>query len=160
MSYLTDVHVTLSFISIATGLVVLYGLITGSLMNSWSFLFFLTTFVTSVTGFLFAYHGFTPALAVGVLSIATLFAAMVARYHFHFRGPWRAVYVVGTVVALYLNSFVLVVQVFLKIPVLHRLAPTGSETPFVLSQSILLAVYLGAGTLAIRGFGRIAVGRS
>ncbi|MGA2365345.1 MAG: hypothetical protein ABSG12_07610, partial [Steroidobacteraceae bacterium] len=75
-------------------------------------------------------------------------------YRFHLSGPWRWVYVVCVVIALYFNSFVLVVQAFLKIPGLHVLAPTGSERPFALAQGLVLAFYLLTGALAIKGFRR------
>jgi hypothetical protein len=148
----TVVHVLLSLIGILLGLVVLVGLLTAKPMNAWTLLFLATTLATSLTGFLFAFHGFTPALGVGVLSIFILAATIAARYGFHLAGAWRWVYVVGAVVALYLNSFVLVVQSFLKIPVLHSLAPTGSELPFVVAQGIALIFYVVTGLLAVKRF--------
>jgi len=50
--------------------------------------------------------------------------------------------VVTAAMALYLNCFVAVVQSFLKIPALHALAPTGSEPPFVVAQSVVLAIFI------------------
>jgi hypothetical protein len=115
-------------------------------------LFLATTLATSLTGFLFPFHGFTPALGVGVLSIFILAATSAARYGFHLASAWRWVYVVGAVVALYFNSFVLVVQSFLKIPVLHSLAPTVSELPFVVAQGIAVIFYVVTGLLAVKRF--------
>ena len=60
---------------------------------------------------------------VGILSLVVLAAAILALYVFHLAGPWRWLYVVGAVVALYFNSFVGVVQSFQKLPA--RLAPPG-----------------------------------
>jgi hypothetical protein len=97
-------------------------------------------------------HGFTPALGVGILSMFILAATIAARYGFYLRGAWRWVYVVGVVAALYFNSFVLVVQSFLKLPVLHMLAPNGSEPAFTLTQGIVLVFYLVAGFLAVKRF--------
>jgi len=154
MSDFTAIHVLLSLIGIASGLVVLLGLITARAMSSWTLLFLLTTLATSVTGFFFPFHGFTPALGVGILSVFVLLAVMAARYQFHLRSAWRNVYVVGAVLALYFNSFVLVVQAFLKVSVLHNVVPTGSEPPFVFAQAVVLAFYLVTGALAIRGFAR------
>ena len=54
--------------------------------------------------------------------------------------------------ALYLNSFVLVVQAFLKIPALHALAPTGSGPAFALAQGVVLMFYLVTGFLAVKEF--------
>jgi len=154
MSTFTAIHVLLSLIGIASGLVVLFGLIAANTMSGWTLLFLVTTLATSVTGFFFPFHGFTPAIGLGILSVFVLIAAITARYRFHFSGAWRWVYVVGAVTALYFNSFVLVVQAFLKIPGLHMLAPTGSERPFALAQAIVLAFYLVTGVLAVKGFRR------
>jgi hypothetical protein len=157
LSTFTNIHVLLSLVGIASGLVVLFGLMTANAMRRWTLLFLATTLATSLTGFFFPFHGFTPALGVGTLSVFILIAAMGARYRFHLTDGWRWVYVVGAVTALYLNSFVLVVQAFLKIPVLHALAPTGSEQPFVLAQALVLAFYLVTGALAIKGFRHAAL---
>jgi len=154
MNTFTSIHVLLSLIGMASGLVVLFGLITASWMSSWTLLFLVTTLATSVTGFFFPFHGFTPALGLGILSIIILIAAIAARYRFHLTGAWRLVYVVSAVAALYFNSFVMVVQAFLKIPALHMLAPTGSERPFALAQALVLVFYLVTGTLAVKGFRR------
>ena len=156
MEPFTAVHVLLSLIGIFSGLVVLFGLCTANPMNGWTLLFLATTLATSVTGFFFPIHGFTPGLGVGTLSIFILAVTIVARYGFHLAGAWRWLYVVGAVAALYFNSFVLVVQAFLKIPLLHALAPTGSGPIFALAQGVALAFYLVTGYVAVKRF-RLAV---
>ena len=148
----TAVHVLLSLIGILSGLVVLFGLLTANPMNGWTLLFLATTLATSVTGFFFPIHGFTPALGVGILSVFILAVTIAARYGFDLAGAWRWIYVVGAVAALYFNSFVLVVQSFLKIPVLHTLASNGSEPAFTLMQGIVLVFYLVTGSLAVKRF--------
>ena len=120
------VHVALSLIGIFSGLVVLYGLLTANRMNGWTMLFLVTTVATSVTGFGFPFHGFTPAINLGIISLVVLTPTIVARYAFHLAGSWRWIYVVGAVLALYFNVFVLVAQLFQKVPALHALAPNGS----------------------------------
>lgn len=152
MTTFTAVHVLLSLIGIAAGLVVLVGMRTSQLLAGWTLLFLATTLATSVTGFLFPFHGFTPALAVGVLSVVILAGAIAARYGFHFVGKWRAVYVVTAVSALYFNSFVLVVQAFLKIPALHSLAPNGAGPVFALVHVVVLVFYGVAGVLCFKAF--------
>jgi uncharacterized protein YggT (Ycf19 family) len=152
MTLFTAVHVLLSLIGILSGLVVLYGLCTANPMNAWTLLFLTSTLATSVTGFFFPFHGFTPALGLGVVSTFILAVAIGARYGFHLAGAWRRVYVIGAAAALYLNSFVLVVQAFLKVPVLHALAPTGSGPVFALAQGVVLVFYLVTGFLAVKGF--------
>ena len=152
MTLFTAVHVLLSLIGILSGLIVLYGLCTANPMNAWTLLFLISTLATSVTGFFFPFHGFTPALGFGIVSIVILAVAIGARYRFHLAGAWRWVFVVGAVAAFYLNSFVLVVQAFLKIPALHTLALTGSEPAFALAQGVVLMFYLVTGFLAVKGF--------
>jgi len=44
------------------------------------------------------------------------------------------------------------VQSFLKIPVLHMLAPNGSEPAFTLTQGIALVFYLVTSFLAVKRF--------
>jgi hypothetical protein len=152
MDTFTVVHVVLSLIGILSGLVVLCGLLTAKRMNGWTMLFLVTTVATSVTGFGFPFHGFTPAIILGILSLIVLTAAIAARYAFHLAASWRWIYVLGSIVALYFNVFVLVVQAFLKIPALHALAPKGSEPPFAMAQGIVLVLFILAGTLSVRRF--------
>jgi hypothetical protein len=156
MTTFTAVHVLLSLIGILAGLVVLLGLLTSNLMNGWTVLFLATTFATSVTGFFFPIRGFTPALGVGILSVFILAVTIAVRYGFGLTGASRWVYVVGAVAALYLNSFVLVVQSFLKIPVLHTLAPSGSEPAFTVTQGIVLVFYVVTGFLGVKRFRPVA----
>jgi hypothetical protein len=157
MDTFTLVHVALSLIGILSGLIVLCGLFTSNRMNGWTLLFLVTTVATSATGFGFPFHGFTPAIGVGILSLIVLTLAIAARYVFQLAGSWRWIYVIGSVVALYFNVFVLVVQAFLKIPALHALAPKGSEPPFAIAQGIVLVLFILAGILSVKRFHPVAV---
>jgi hypothetical protein len=56
------------------------------------------------------------------------------------------------VLAFYLNVFVLVVQLFEKVPILTRLAPTQSEAPFAVAQLVVLAIFVALGVLAVKRF--------
>jgi hypothetical protein len=154
MTTFTFVHVLLSLVGILSGFIVLYGLLTSNLVDRWTSVFLATTLATSVTGFLFPFHGVTPAIVLGVLSIIALAAAAAGRYAFHLSGAWRWIYVAGSVIALYFNVFVLVVQVFAKVPVLHALAPTQppSGPAFAASQGIVLVFFVVAGVFAVRRF--------
>jgi hypothetical protein len=152
MTTFTAVHVLISLIGIASGLLVLNGLCRNRALDGWTAVFLAATLATSVTGFFFPYHGFTPALGVAAISVVLLCVAIVARYGRHLHGQWRWLYVVGAVAALYLNSFVLVVQSFLKVPALHSLAPTGSGPVFAIVQAIVLAFFVVTGILAAKRF--------
>jgi hypothetical protein len=149
---LLEIHVALSLVGIASGLVVLYGLLTGKALGGWTALFLATTILTSVTGFPLAPFGFDPPRAIGTLSLILLAIAVGAYYLFHLAGAWRWVYVVSAMTSLYLNCFVLVFQGFLKVPALHDLAPTQSEPPFLIAQSAVLIIFVVLGFLAVRKF--------
>jgi hypothetical protein len=148
----TLLHTGLSLIGIVAGLVALFGLFRNNALNGWTLVFLATTVATTLTGFLFPFRGFTPAIGTGIVSSLVLAVTVLARYTFNFAGPWRWIYVVGAVVSLYLNCFVLVVQSFLKVPALHELAPQGSEPAFVLTQGLVLVLFVIAGFLAVRRF--------
>jgi hypothetical protein len=135
MKAFTLFHVVISLIGIFSGFLVVGGLLSSRLLPGWTKIFLWTTTLTSVTGFLFPVAHFLPSHAVGILSLVVLAFALVALYPKGLRGPWRWVYAVTAILALYLNCFVLVVQLFLKVPALHALAPTGSETPFAITQA-------------------------
>ena len=152
MTTFTFVHVVISLVAIFSGLVTVFGMIAGKRLDGWTGLFLVMTVLTSVTGFMFPYHGFTPAIGVGILSLVALAMAIVARYRRHLVGGWRRTYVISAVIALYLNVFVLVVQLFEKVPVLHAMAPKGSEPPFLITQAIVMVIFVVLGILAAKKF--------
>jgi hypothetical protein len=144
----TLVHVILSLIGILSGFVVVFGLLQGKRLNGLTVLFLTTTALTSVTGFAFPNSHITPGIILGILSLVVLAVAIAARYIFHLTGAWLRVYVIGTVLALYFNVFVLIAQCFQKIPALKALAPTGTEPPFLIAQLIVMALFIALGVLA------------
>ena len=121
---------------IGSGVVVASGLLAAKRLEGWTALFLTSTVATSLTGFGFPVEHLLPSHVVGALSLIVLAVAILARYALHLSGGWRWIYVVCTVLALYLNVFVGIVQVFLKVPGLRAAAPTQSETPFVLTLTI------------------------
>jgi hypothetical protein len=150
----TLIHVVISVLGIITGLVVVGGFIAGARLNGWAALFLATTILTSVTGFGFPFASVSPAHIVGAISLVLLAACLVARYGKRLAGRWRATYVITAVAALYLNVFVLVVQLFAKTPALAQLAPTQQEAPFAVTQALILALFVWLGSAALRGFRR------
>jgi hypothetical protein len=152
LTLLLQVHVALSLIGIASGLVVLYGLLIGRPFAGWTALFLATTILTSVTGFPLPPYGFDPPRALGVISLVLLAAAVAGLYVFHLAGAWRWIYIVTAVASLYLNVFVGVVQSFQKLSFLQPLAPTQSEPPFVVAQLVVLVAFIALGALAVIRF--------
>jgi hypothetical protein len=145
-------HVLLSLIGIGSGLVVAFGLMKSKLLPGWNTWFLVTTIATSVTGFLFPFHKLTPGHVLGILSLIALALAAFALYGRRLAGGWRRTYVITAMIALYFNVFVLVVQLFEKVPTLKALAPTQSETPFKVAQVSVLVFFVFLGFLAAKKF--------
>jgi hypothetical protein len=148
----TTLHVLISLIGIASGVVAMAGLPSGRLLGGWTGLFLWTTVLTSATGFLFHSARIGPPHIVGAISLVVLALTLPALYVFRLRGLWRVTYVVGAILALYLNAFVGVVQAFQKIAALHAVAPNGNEPPFVVAQLAVLAAFVGFTVFALRRF--------
>lgn len=148
----TLIHVVLSLVGMFAGLVVAGGLVAGKRLDGWTGVFLVTTVLANVTGFGFPFVSFLPSHAVGIISLVVLAIVIVARYWKRLTGAWRGVYVVGAVLALYLNVFVLLAQLFRRLPALIAAAPTQKEPPFLVTQLVVLAVFVWLGREAIRGF--------
>jgi hypothetical protein len=151
-SSFTLVHVVLSLIGIFSGLIVLFAMLGGKRLDGWTALFLATTVLTSVTGFFFPRSQVLPSHIVGVISLIVLAAAIVALYVYRLAGSWRWIYVAGAVLALYLNIFVGIVQAFQKLPFLQPLAPTQSEPPFLVTQLVVLAIFILLGVMGVKRF--------
>jgi len=152
MTTFTIVHVVLSLIGIISGFVVAAGLLSSKRLDGWTILFLATTLATSLTGFGFPVDRLLPSHVVGAISLVVLAFALYARYRRLMAGGWRSIYVVTAVAALYLNVFVLVVQLFLKVPALNALAPTQTEPPFAIAQLVVLVAFAGLGAAAVKRF--------
>jgi hypothetical protein len=152
MDTYTFVHVVLSLVGIGTGLIVFLGFIADAEMPGLTAIFLVTTVLTSATGFGFPFTKLLPSHIVGIISLVFLAAAIYALYGARLAGAWRWIYVLTASVALYLNVFVLIVQLFQKVAPLHAVAPTQSETPFVAAQALTLLVFVALGYLAVRRF--------
>jgi hypothetical protein len=148
----TTLHVIITLIGILTGLIVLAELLADRYSKLWTGLFLLFTILTSVTGFFFHSKMIGPPHIVGGISLVVLAVALVALYGGKLAGAWRSAYVVTAVLALYLNVFVLVAQLFQKVPFLNTFAPTGKEPPFAVAQGIVLIAFIVLGVLAVRRF--------
>ena len=155
----TLLHVVISLVAIGSGIIAVIGMLGSHRMPGWTALFLGMTVLTSVTGFLFPIHGFTPALAVGAVSLAILAGALVALYARHLEGQWRWIYVVTAVAALWFNVFVLIVQSFQKLMLLNPRAPQvgppfaePTNTQFMIVQIAALVVMIVLGALAVRRF--------
>jgi hypothetical protein len=148
----TFLHVLISLIGIGSGLMVMYGFLIGKRLDGINAIFLVTTVLTSVTGFGFPAAHLLPSHIVGIISLVLLAVAIPARYVFRLGGAWRRTYVITAAMALYLNVFVLVVQLFEKVPALKALAPTQKEPPFLIAQVAVMLIFIGLTFLSARRF--------
>jgi hypothetical protein len=147
----TLIHVVLSIVGILAGLVSVGGLMTGVRLNGWIGTYLVTTFLTNATGFFFPFARIMPSHILGALSLVILPLAMAALYWKHLAGAWRTVFVVCSVTALYFNVFVLMVQLFAKVPLLIAVAPTQKSPAFGATQLLILVVFVILGRAAVKG---------
>jgi len=152
MSTFTLIHVAISLIGIATGLVVVYGFVVGKKLPAWNAVFLLMTILTSVTGFFFPFHGITPGIVVGVISLVVLAVAVLA-----WNKKWTKTYIVTATIAEFFNVLVLIVQSFMKIAPLHALAPKGTEPITNVAKVVALVLFVALAWVAIRR-GRFVLG--
>jgi len=153
---LTLSHVAISLIAIASGFAVVYGLFNSSRMPRTTLVFLVTTFLTSLTGFIFfSRDALLPSHITGIIALIVLVPTCIALYTKKLAGSWRRIYVIGAVISLYLNVFVLVVQLFLKVSALHALAPNAPanpEPPFKIAQGVVLVLFVAIGFFAMKRF--------
>ena len=145
MSTFTLIHVAISLIGILAGLVVVYGFVAGLRLPTWNWVFLVFTILTSVTGFFFPFHGITPGIVVGVISLVVLAVAVLA-----WQKKWTKTYIVAAIIAEFFNVFVLIVQSFEKIAPLHELAPKGTEPITNVAKVVALVLFVGLAWVAIR----------
>ena len=149
ISLLTWGHVLISLAGIAAGFLVVFEFLVRRSSPRVIAVFLTTTTATSATGYLFPVTHFLPSHAVGIVSLLVLGAAIYAYYRRHLEGGWKKVFVIGSVVALYLNVFVAVVQSFMKMAALRELAPTQSEPPFKTTQLAVLVLFIALGIASV-----------
>ena len=157
LSTFVAVHTIISLIGIVAGLIVMFGMLCSRPMPGLTAIFLLFTILTSATGFLIPpllTEKPLPSHMVGILSLVLLAIACFALYARKAVGKWSWIYVLTALLSLYLNVFVLVIQSFLKVPVLHALAPSvpPAEPPFAIAQGIVLVFFIIVIVGAIRRF--------
>jgi hypothetical protein len=156
----TILHVIITLIAIATGFIVMFGMLGSKKLPGWTAIFWLTTVLTTVTGFMFLLapafrNGFTPALGTGVVATVFFAIGLLALYGKQLNGSWRWIYASTAVISLYLNVFVLIVQSFQKVTFLNPLAPQlgppfaePQNTQFVIAQGVALLFFVVMGIAA------------
>jgi hypothetical protein len=142
---LTTIHTLLCFGAIAAGIPAIRALFGHATGGSWAWIFLILAGAATATGFLFPFLGATPAFVTGIVSTVILVLVFAARLVFGGAGVWRRVDALGQTASLYLLVFVLIAQLFQKVPALNASAPTGSELPFAIAQATCLAAFVWIG---------------
>ncbi|MGA7159137.1 MAG: hypothetical protein WBY53_19985 [Acidobacteriaceae bacterium] len=141
----TLIHVLISLIGIGAGIVILVGFLNGVAKRFWNPVFLTTTALTSVTGFFFPFHGITPGIAIGIVSILILVPAFISCWK-----RWVRTYIVSATALELLNVIVLIAQLFQKVKPLHQYAPKGNEPIVAMVQLAALLVFVAVGWTAVR----------
>ena len=145
LALFTQVHVAISLIGIAAGFLVIFGMFASKKLPALTALFLIMTVLTSVTGFFFPFHGITPGIVVGVISLVVLAVAVLA-----WQKKWATTYIVMATIAEFFNVLVLIVQSFQKIAPLHALAPKGTEPITNVAKVLALVLFVTLGWVAVR----------
>ena len=143
-------HVALSIVMLVAGIVVVNGLLRGRDTGRWIPVFLVFTFATNASGFAFPFVKLLPSHITGIIALVLLAAMLLAKYAFALAGFWRGVWAGGLVFSLFFDVFVLVAQAFGKILALGGLAPIASVPPFVITELVVLAVFIFLAVKAIR----------
>ncbi|SFS00300.1 hypothetical protein SAMN05216570_1417 [Dyella sp. OK004] len=137
----TAFHTVISVVAILAGIGAVRGLFLGRVRSAAMATFLVSAIVTTVTGFMFPYHGFTPAIGVGVIALLVLAWALLAQRRTALSAGSGAQFAVAIVVSEYFLVFVLVAQTFAKLPALNALAPNVQQPFFGAVQLIVLIAF-------------------
>lgn len=148
----TAAHVLLALLGIVTGALAMWGLLRGSLLRGWTWMFLLTAFATSTTGFMFPVDTIKPSHIFGVVTLVLIALAIHALFLKRLEGRWRTVYVVSAMLTLYLNVVVLIVQIFQKVAPLAELAQAKGAWPLIAAQAAALVLFVAATALGALRF--------
>ncbi|MBO9662846.1 hypothetical protein [Dokdonella sp.] len=144
------VHVGLSLVGICCGFVLIGDFLRSRFRSNVAWIFLVSTALTSLTGYLFHRDQVLPSHVVGAIALLVLVPTWLAWRPYRLSGGWKRTFIVGATISQWLNVFVLVAQLFLKVPQLHRLAPTGSEPPFAMAQGVVLLLFIAVAVVAWR----------
>jgi hypothetical protein len=152
VSMLTFIDFGLELIAIGAGAMALFRLLTGLLPNKWAVLFLKCSLVASVTALLIPFQHFTLTQEAAMLSVYGTGVAVLAWRKFHFRGDWQSIFAWSITLVLYLNIVVAFTQAFKRISLFKPLNPTQFDMPFLATQSVVLAMFVALGIVAVKRF--------
>lgn len=166
----TIIHVIITLIAIVSGLVVVFGMIGSHRLPKTTALFWVTTVLTTVTGFMFFLSPtqaktLTPAAALGIVAAIVFLIGLFALYAKHLYGAWRWIYALAATISLYLNVFVLITQAFNKVSLINPAAPIAvaqsgppfappADFHFAIAQGVTLVIFIMLGIVTALKFRR------
>lgn len=142
--------VVTSLIAIASGFMPVFNRVKNREGKSQTTVLLTTTILTSVTDFSLPFDRFIPSHAVSIPSLHVLAVAVFALYVGRLERIWRRTFCITVVMALYLNVFVLLAQLFAKIPLLKSLGRTKAVAPIKLAELLVLLLFVVLGILAAK----------
>jgi hypothetical protein len=155
MSSLILAHIVTGVAGIASGLIVVSGIIIGRRVRGLNAVFILTTFAACGTGFVFLpTDGVTSAQLVSFFITFLLLIASYAFYVGRLEGGWNPIYALAVVGVLFLNVLITTTQTFLHVSALRAIAPTERSPIYVAVKLTLLCVFVVVAIVAARLAGR------
>jgi hypothetical protein len=153
-------HVALSLVGIASGFVLMRDFFHARFASTTIAMFLVTTTLTSLTGYLFSRDHVLPSQIVGAIALVVLIPTWLAWRPNRLAGGWKRTFVIGATISQWFHVFVLVAQLFLKVPALHELAPNGNEHPFGIAQAFVLLAFIATAIVAWRRNGPLTAQRT
>lgn len=152
LSILTFIQFAFCLLAIGAGTKVMSGLFAGVLIERRVVAFFRCSLAASVTDLLYSLQHLSHFPWIAMSSVYVTGAAVLAWRKFHLAGLWRSICACSTTIVLCLNILLLGAYIFNRVPALTALAPTESEPAFLLSQLVIIGLFVVLGTIAARRF--------
>jgi MFS family permease len=145
----TVLHVVLSLIALAAGLVVAAGFLSSRAMPGVAALFLWSILFATLTGLAFPSTRFGMGHKLGFMTALVLLPTFAALYVHHLAGAWRWIYTTGCLTVLWQNGVIGVFQAFAK---LDMLRPHAQPAIIDATQLLLFLIYAALVLLAVRRF--------
>jgi hypothetical protein len=154
MSILRFVYTVCDLVAIGAGTIVLFGLLTGELIDKWAVRFLRSTLAASVIGLFLSLHDFTVVQGCSMLAVYASGVAILAWRKFHLSGVWRSIFALTITTVLYLNVVVAIDQVFEQMFRFTRWAPAQSDLASRTAQYVVMVLFAVIGIVAVKKFHR------
>lgn len=145
-------HVLFALIEIGAGIVVLFGLFSGELLDKWSVIFLKCALATGVTGLLFPFHHFLPAHWAAMLEIYFSGVAVFAWRRFRLAGVWDPAFALSILLIVCLNILVAIAHIFEYLQAFRMLVPTQPKLMFLITESMVMLLFTGLGIFTVKRY--------